>query len=124
VATLRRPSPLHARKLTRPGDASLWRSRSRSADRAAADAALKTLIEHDARSGAFQIAQVYALRNDAQATFDWLERAWSIRDPGVNSLLFDPLILRFKDDPRFAAFRRKVGLPAPAEPPARTPAAT
>jgi TolB-like protein/Flp pilus assembly protein TadD len=95
-----------------------------STDRVAADRALKTLIENDARSGAFQIAQVYALRNDAQATFDWLERAWSIRDPGVNALLFDPLILRFKADPRFAAFCRKVGLPAPGETAARAAATT
>jgi hypothetical protein len=27
----------------------------------------------------------------------------------------DPFILRYKDDPRFAAFCRKVGLPVPGE---------
>jgi len=30
---------------------------------------------------------------------------------GIEYLLTDPLILRFRDDPRFAAFCRKVGLP-------------
>jgi hypothetical protein len=30
-------------------------------------------------------------------------------------LLYDPFILRYKDDPRFAAFCRKVGLPAPGD---------
>jgi hypothetical protein len=83
-------------------------------DRSAADAALRTLIEKDAGLVAFQIAEVYALRNDAEATFDWLDRAWSNRDPGIQNLLFDPFILRYKDDPRFAAFCRKVGLPTPA----------
>jgi hypothetical protein len=34
-------------------------------------------------------------------------------------LLFDPFILRYKDDPRFAAFCRKVGLPVPGETSAR-----
>jgi TolB-like protein len=85
------------------------------ADRRAADAALRTLIEKDAGGSAYQIAEVYALRNDAQETFEWLDRAFSNRDSGILYLLFDPFILRYKDDPRFAAFCRKVGLPTPAE---------
>ena len=84
-------------------------------DRRAADAALATLIEKEAGSSAYQIAQVYALRNDANATFEWLDRAWNNRDTGVQQLLYDPLILRYKDDPRFAEFCRKVGLPVPGE---------
>jgi TolB-like protein len=79
---------------------------------AEADAALKTQVEQDAAGGAFQIAQTYALRNDADKTFEWLDRALSNRDPGISYLLFDPFILRFRDDPRFAAFCKKVGLPA------------
>jgi tetratricopeptide (TPR) repeat protein len=82
-----------------------------SGDPAEADAALKTQIEQDAAAGAFQIAQTYALRNDADKTFEWLDRALSNRDSGISYLLFDPLILRFRDDPRFAAFCKKVGLP-------------
>ncbi|HZX90590.1 MAG TPA: tetratricopeptide repeat protein [Rudaea sp.] len=78
---------------------------------AEADAALKTQVEQDAEGGAFQIAQTYALRNDADKTFEWLDRALSNRDPGISYLLFDPFILRFRDDPRFAAFCKKVGLP-------------
>jgi TolB-like protein/Tfp pilus assembly protein PilF len=77
-----------------------------------ADAALKRQIEQDAAGGAFQIAQTFALRNDADKTFEWLERARSNRDPGISYLLFDPFILRFRDDSRFAAFCKKVGLPA------------
>jgi TolB-like protein/Tfp pilus assembly protein PilF len=89
-------------------------------DRNAADAALRTFIakygEHS--DSAYDLAQIYALRNDANATFEWLDRAWSNRDPGITYTLFDPFILRFKDDPRFAAFCRKVGLPVPGEAPA------
>jgi TolB-like protein/Tfp pilus assembly protein PilF len=81
-------------------------------DRSAADAALKTVIDKDAGNASFQISQVYALRNDAKETFDWLDRAWNIRDSGISLLLFDPFILRYKDHPRFTAFCRKVGLPA------------
>jgi len=69
---------------------------------------------------AFEIDQVYALRNDAKETFAWLDRTWSNRDTGITYLLYDPFILRYKDDPRFAAFCRKVGLPTPAEVDRRT----
>jgi hypothetical protein len=65
----------------------------------------------------FKIAEVYTLRNDAKETFDWLDRAWSSHDPGVQTLFYDSLIRRFKGDPRFAAFCRKVGLPVSSEVP-------
>jgi hypothetical protein len=90
-------------------------ARQIGSDRSAADAALKTLIDKYANGWAYQIAEVYALRDDAKATFEWLDRAWSNRDPGLTNLLFDPLIARSKGDPRFAAFCRKVGLPVPGE---------
>lgn len=85
------------------------------ANRATADEALRTLIAKDADNSAYQIAQVYALRNDTKAMFEWLDRAFSNRDAGITYLLFDPLILRHKDDPRFATFCQKVGLPTPAQ---------
>jgi tetratricopeptide (TPR) repeat protein len=94
-------------------DIALALARQIGTDRSAADAALKTLVEKWAGAAPFQIAEVYALRNDAKATFEWLDRAWSSRDAGVGLLLFDPFILRFKEDPRFAAFCRKIGLPVP-----------
>jgi TolB-like protein/Tfp pilus assembly protein PilF len=96
-------------------DMSLAFARQIGSDRSAADAALRTLIEKQANNSAYQIAEVYALRNDAKATFEWLDRAWNNRDAGIQYLLFDPFILRYKDDPRFAAYCRKVGLPVPGE---------
>jgi TolB-like protein/Flp pilus assembly protein TadD len=82
------------------------------AEPAAADAAVKDMMDKYATLAPYQIAEVYALRNDADKTFEWLDRAWSSRDPGIEYLLTDPLILRFRDDPRFAAFCKKAGLPA------------
>lgn len=76
------------------------------------------VIEEDANSQAYQIAEIYALRNDPRGTFAWLDRAWSNRDPGIGYLLYVPFILRYKDDARFAAFCRKVGLPVPGGEPA------
>jgi TolB-like protein/Flp pilus assembly protein TadD len=96
-------------------------ARQIGSDRSAADAALRTLIEKDGGVAAYQVAQVYALRNNANEVFTWLDRAWSTRDIGIKLLLFDPFILRYKDDPRFAAFCRKVGLPVPGEAVAHKP---
>ena len=94
-------------------DHALALARQIGSDRSAADAALRTLIKKDANVAAYQIAQVYALRNDDKETFAWLDLAWSNRDGGIAYLLFDPFILRYKADPRFAAFCRKVSLPPP-----------
>jgi len=71
------------------------------------------MIGKDAELAAFQIAEVYALRRDPDQAFAWLDRAWRQRDPGISGLLYDPFLLRYRDDPRFAAFCRKVGLPEP-----------
>jgi TolB-like protein/tetratricopeptide (TPR) repeat protein len=81
-------------------------------DRAAADAAVKSLIEKSADGSAYQIAEIYGLRKDPDGMFTWLDRAWDTRDSGIGRLLTDPFILRYRNDPRFAAFCKKVGLPA------------
>ena len=83
-------------------------------DEHAADAALQELIDMQSADFAYQIAEVYALRKDPDNMFEWLDRAWDNRDAGIGVLLYDPLILHYRDDPRFAAYCAKVGLPDPA----------
>ncbi len=85
------------------------------ADRAMADSALRDLIAHRADAFSFQIAEVYALRKEPDTAFVWLDRAWAARDSGVMDLLLDPFFRALQDDPRFAAFCKKVGLPVPGE---------
>jgi len=99
----------------------VWRDIARAmalqigTDRAAADAALRELIERHGGVAAFQIAQVQALRRDDKAVFEWLERARATQDPGIGNTLIDPLLMRYKHDPRMAAFCLQVGLPPPTE---------
>ena len=88
-------------------------------DRTAADAALATLQSRHARFAAYQIAEVQALRGDADRSIEWLERALANRDPGITLLFFDPALLILRDDPRFVAFCAKVGLPPPRDSEAR-----
>lgn len=94
------------------------------ADRAAADATLQAVIDSYADGYAMQIAEVHAVRGDPEAVFDWLQRAWKARDPGMQTLLYDALLLRYRDDPRYAAMAKQAGLPWPpiAAKPAPAPA--
>ncbi len=86
-----------------------------SKDRPAADAALKTLIDKYSEVAPYQIAQVHALRGEPDATFDWLERAYRDRDSGMESILVDPFVMRYRRDPRLAAFCSKIGMPSPLD---------
>jgi TolB-like protein/Tfp pilus assembly protein PilF len=84
-------------------------------DSAAADAALKTLIDKYADTSAYEIAQTYALRKQPDQMFAWLDRAFANRDSEISILYYGPFIPRYKSDPRFAVFCEKIGLPTPAE---------
>ena len=72
-----------------PGDGryiALALVRQVGSDRSAADAALRTLIEKQAVGAPYQTAEVYALRNDANATFEWLD---NVR-PSLSAAQFVP----------------------------------
>ncbi len=43
-----------------------------------------------------------------------LDRAWANRDIALQHMLYAPLIVRYENDPRRAAFCQKVGLPTHA----------
>lgn len=86
-------------------------------DRVAADAALQRLIEADGRTrgDAYAIARVYALRGDSDHAFEWLQRDTDRGGNAVHEVLRDSLLLRFRNDPRFAAYCKRAGLPLPTE---------
>ena len=71
-------------------------------------AALQTLISTTGESASYQIAMVYAQWGDADNAMTWLERGYTIRDPGLQymnqAFQFDPI----RDDPRFQAFLQKM----------------
>jgi hypothetical protein len=72
--------------------------------------ALAELIAIASETGAYQIAEVYAYRNDKDHAFEWLERARRQRDAGLPGLRPDTLLPNLHDDPRWTAFLRKMGL--------------
>jgi tetratricopeptide (TPR) repeat protein len=77
---------------------------------AESDAALRALIENDADNAAYQIAQVYAYRDELDRAFEWLERAYVQRDPGLAAMKQDILLRKLHRDPRWQPFVEKMGL--------------
>ena len=63
-------------------------------------------------TNAYEIAQVYAFRNQPDEAFEWLERAYAQRDGGLPLTNIDPLLKNLRSDPRYAAFLKKIRLPA------------
>jgi TolB-like protein/tRNA A-37 threonylcarbamoyl transferase component Bud32/Tfp pilus assembly protein PilF len=71
--------------------------------RTASDSTLANFVVRHADDGAYNIAQIYAYRGEADKTFEWLDRAYSQRDPGMVYLKVDPMFRTLAADPRFKA---------------------
>jgi tetratricopeptide (TPR) repeat protein len=74
------------------------------------DEALRELIEKYADDSANQIAEVLAARGEAEAAFEWLERAYAQRDAGLAMMKTGPHFRSLHGDPRWGAFLKKMGL--------------
>jgi tetratricopeptide (TPR) repeat protein len=74
-------------------------------------AALKELIAKYSTHAAFQVAEVYAFRNQPDEAFEWLDRAYAQGDSGLIGTKVDPLLKSVHSDPRFAALLKKLNLP-------------
>jgi len=68
---------------------------------AEAEAALTHFIDGYQTTAAAQIAEVYAGRGDLNATMQWLEQAYRLRDPGLSQLKVLPAYWRFNSEPRY-----------------------
>jgi hypothetical protein len=79
--------------------------------RADADAALAELENIAASDAPDEIARIYALRDDRDAAFTWLNRAYELHDYGLSQIKLNPDFNSLKTDPRYAAFLRKMKLP-------------
>jgi len=84
-------------------------------DTAKAQAKLDEMLRLDADVWPVNIAEYYAYRGDIDQTLSWLKRALNAHDPSVTSLWEDPIIFpALRNDARFAAFCKEVGLSPPS----------
>ena len=77
---------------------------------AQAETLLKTFITNYQDVSAFQIAEVYAYRKETTKAFEWLEKAYSLRDGGLTSILGNPWLRSLEKDPRYSEFLIKMKL--------------
>jgi TolB-like protein/DNA-binding winged helix-turn-helix (wHTH) protein len=75
------------------------------------NAALAALIANYDTLAADQIAQVYAYRGESDRSFEWLERAYEQRDPGLPEIKSNPLFKNLHHDPRYIELLKKMHLP-------------
>ena len=75
------------------------------------DAALRELMTKYHASNAFEIATIYAFRNQTDEAFEWLDRAYAQRDPSLMAIKLEPLLKSLHNDPRYAALLKKLNLP-------------
>lgn len=76
---------------------------------AKSDAALGELIRRYEKDSAYNIAEVLAFRRETDRAFQWLEKAVAYRDPGLYSILTDPLFDRIHTDSRWPLFLSRMG---------------
>ena len=74
-----------------------------------ADAELSELLDLHADGDAYQIAEVYAMRGELDEAFQWLEKAFEMRDPGITHAKSDPRFRPLHNDPRWPNLLTKIG---------------
>ena len=73
------------------------------------DATLTRLVEKYEQKSAYNIAYVYAFRDEADKAFEWLEKAILFRDSGLSSVSTQGLFLNIHNDPRWLPFLESIG---------------
>jgi serine/threonine protein kinase/Flp pilus assembly protein TadD len=77
---------------------------------AESDESLRQLKQKDAAVAAYNIAEVHAWRGEADAAFEWLDRAYRQRDGGMSEMKTDPLLQHLHGDARYQALLVKMRL--------------
>jgi tetratricopeptide (TPR) repeat protein len=76
-----------------------------------AEAALNESIRTRGNFAAFGIARVYAHRSQSDRTFEWLEKAFQVRDPVSTYIKADPGFAKYRGDSPYKAVLQKMNLP-------------
>ena len=80
-------------------------------NREESDAALAALKAQQAGGWDWQVVQVHAVRGEIDEAFAAMDAAYENRDSGLQLLLGDMHVRNLRDDPRYDAMIRKIGIP-------------
>jgi len=72
---------------------------------------LEQLIAKYGNGSGYYVARVYAWRGEKDQAFEWLERAYEQRDPGLTWIKIEPDFRNLQGDLRYKALLRKMNLP-------------
>jgi adenylate cyclase len=74
---------------------------------------IRALIERSKREyvSPYEIAIWYALINENDNTFKWLNKAYEVHDDNVPLLRLEPGLRSIRSDPRLTDLVRRMGLP-------------
>jgi TolB-like protein/Tfp pilus assembly protein PilF len=78
------------------------------------DAALAALIEEYEKSAPYNIAYIFAYRNEVDLAFEWLDKAEKYKDTGLTDIINEHLFSNLHEDPRWLPFLERIGY-APAQ---------
>jgi TolB-like protein/Tfp pilus assembly protein PilF len=73
--------------------------------------ALDELIAKHTHGYSYEIAQVYAWRDEKDKAFEWLNRSYQQREGDLVYIKDDELLVPLRGDPRYKALLRKMNLP-------------
>ncbi len=76
----------------------------------ASDAALESLVASHGADSPYQVAEVHGGRGEPDEAFEWLERAFACRDPGLSYVKIDPFLKPLHGDPRWRALLARMNL--------------
>jgi TolB-like protein len=77
---------------------------------AESDKALAALLSIERGGWDYQHVQVYAFRGELDKAFAALEKAYEMRDSGVQLILGDPYLENMRIDPRYEEFVQRIGI--------------
>jgi len=69
---------------------------------------LSEAISKYAKDMGYEIASVYAFRNERDQAIEWLNKAYDAEDPGLVLVKIDPTFKNLHGDPRYTAFLKKM----------------
>jgi serine/threonine-protein kinase len=72
------------------------------------DSAVNDLMEKYSADGSYQIAEAFAFRGESDQAFEWLNRAYAQRDPGLAEMRAEPLLRKLHADPRWQNLMEKL----------------
>ena len=71
---------------------------------------LQSFTNDDDETWAYQVADVFAWRDNPDEAFKWLDIAIQHKDGGVTQVLFDPFLGSLHTDPRWEPMLNKIGM--------------